>query len=775
VSGQPSTSGGITAYTFSQADVQSGLTLTNHGDQSDTLTVTEILNGNIVGSTQTITVTDPPVSGLAATGSTVKDNVSSVLPNALKVNSGTFELNNGSLQASLISIALAGAFLVEHGSYALSTPIVNDGQFTLEGNGTLVDITGAPSGLGSFTINAGATLQFGTGLHTISGSTADNGTISGLTGSDQIDLANINWQTAQVSGVSYSATANVTTLVITDGRHADTILLVGDYTNSTWTFSSDGKGGTIVVDPLKTVVALRVTDSSAVADTMTSNSDPTHSSNSSRADDATTTHNVIDAPTTETMAFTFAGLDLSSDHIRFENTVTGSTATVSADGNSNSSSHSALVWLANFVHGEANDHSAALLPPHWALDLQSNNDSQSAKPAVAHVELENSYSGGGKNLSFIDSPSQAAPYTSSTVPAAANHTDNVALPSLPKPALDAPSSDHDASPPAAHMWTADADQQSDDAPRQAKEAHMPSEIPAGDPEHPTTLAPLPTAAFDTPAFEHKDAPIIDSDPEHAGLAPQHIGLSSQSAEHHLSDTSAYDALAFEHKDAPTADSDPGHKGSAPHAEALSSQSAEQQLSDTSADDAADRSHHPSSPTATADLFDDPTPPAAHSAHAHADSSPQPIQQPSDAAALPSSNIPADSAASHSAPPSLHGLALHAVPETPGHAADHLSINADAAPQLIAPTTQTATHPLPGYVVSLPTDQFQFSDLNANGSHQVPHASDLISGPPASQALIEAIAPVDHIASVTEIPTIPGTELLVSHSHHAAAHAHDGVV
>jgi hypothetical protein len=61
--GNPHTSGGITTYTFSVADVNSGLTFTNHGDPVDTLTVSEILNGDIVATSQTITVTDPPVSG----------------------------------------------------------------------------------------------------------------------------------------------------------------------------------------------------------------------------------------------------------------------------------------------------------------------------------------------------------------------------------------------------------------------------------------------------------------------------------------------------------------------------------------------------------------------------------------------------------------------------------------------------------------------------------------------------------------------------------------
>src|SRR5262244_3669206 len=50
--GTPHTSGGITTYTFSVADVNSGLTITNHGDPVDTLTVKEILNGDIVATSK---------------------------------------------------------------------------------------------------------------------------------------------------------------------------------------------------------------------------------------------------------------------------------------------------------------------------------------------------------------------------------------------------------------------------------------------------------------------------------------------------------------------------------------------------------------------------------------------------------------------------------------------------------------------------------------------------------------------------------------------------
>jgi hypothetical protein len=60
--GDPHTSEGITTYTFSPSSVDSGLIFANHGDQSDVLTVSEILNETIVATSQTITVTDPPIS-----------------------------------------------------------------------------------------------------------------------------------------------------------------------------------------------------------------------------------------------------------------------------------------------------------------------------------------------------------------------------------------------------------------------------------------------------------------------------------------------------------------------------------------------------------------------------------------------------------------------------------------------------------------------------------------------------------------------------------------
>jgi hypothetical protein len=709
--------------------------------------------------------------------------------------------------------------------------------------------------LGSFTINAGATLQFGTGTHMISGSTTDNGkvevtdgtleiagatsgsgslqvdagatlqldgadslnvtftsstgklilkdpgnfsgTISGLTGSDQIDLANINWQAAQVSSVNYSATTNVTTLVITDGQHISTILLVGDYTSSTWTFSSDGSGGTIVVDPLKSVVALSVTDSTSVVDTTTSSSDPAQSSSAIAAAADVATGDTGHAPTAEALIFSVAGLDFSSEHIRFEDTDARPTVAVNAfDNDSSSSSHSGLLWLADFVHGEADNHFATLVPADWAPNVQSNYESQAAKPGVAHVELENSFDS-GKNLSSIDPSSQAAPHSSSTV-AVGNPSDGVAQPSLPIPAADAPPSDRDASPPADHLRT-DADQHLDDAPQQAK-AHLASESPAVDRED-QDPATGPTATSDKPTFDHNDAATVDPDPGHAGSVRHaddlpspsggdklsntstddkpafdhndaaagdsnvgHAGqaqhaddLPSQPVEYKVSDTSADDNLAFQHKDSSTVDSNPGHADSAPHLDGSPSQSSEHQLSDTSEDGGAGHPHQPLSPIAT--------------------SAPQPIQLSSEAAPPLSSDIAADGAAHDTAPASLRGLGPHAASDTSGLAADPLSVHANAVPQqLVAAPTQTATHPLASYMASLPTDQFQFSDLNTNNAHKVAHdGENVIANPVATQTLLDATTAIDHSASLHDITAIPGTELLISHAHQAAVHAHNGIV
>jgi large repetitive protein len=68
---------------------------------------------------------------------------------------------------------------------------------------------------------------------------AGNGTLSG---SDQIDLENINFNSV------HDTYANGV-LTVTDGTHTDKLDFNGSYTLANFEFASDGNGGTIVYDP----------------------------------------------------------------------------------------------------------------------------------------------------------------------------------------------------------------------------------------------------------------------------------------------------------------------------------------------------------------------------------------------------------------------------------------------------------------------------------------------------------------------------------------------
>ncbi|SEC02388.1 hypothetical protein [Bradyrhizobium erythrophlei] len=109
------------------------------------------------------------------------------------------------------------------------------------------------------TIAAGATLELpgvssatvafqgSTGTLKLDNSASFAGTVAGMTGADAIDFANISF--ANVHTPSFSGNASGGTLTVTDGTLTASIALLGNYMASTFTTSSDGHGGTLVVDP----------------------------------------------------------------------------------------------------------------------------------------------------------------------------------------------------------------------------------------------------------------------------------------------------------------------------------------------------------------------------------------------------------------------------------------------------------------------------------------------------------------------------------------------
>ena len=107
------------------------------------------------------------------------------------------------------------------------------------------------------TIGAGATLEIntafsaqvtfatGNGLLKLDDPTSFTGQIAGIAGTgDVIDFAGF---ASNTTTASYSAGSG--NLTVSDAAHSVSIKLVGDYSLSSFTVSSDGHGGVLVVDP----------------------------------------------------------------------------------------------------------------------------------------------------------------------------------------------------------------------------------------------------------------------------------------------------------------------------------------------------------------------------------------------------------------------------------------------------------------------------------------------------------------------------------------------
>ena len=162
----------------------------------------------------------------------------------------------------------AGDKLVDYGSLTLSGPIINAGM--LVAASSTLTVTGAVTGTGRGVVNAG-TLKFtstasfnqtvafvggGATLELAHGQTY-SGSISGFstTGTTRLDLDDIAFIAGKTKA-TYAGTTAAGILTVTDGTHTAHIHFSGNYTSSAWTVSSDGHGGTRIVDPTKSAAHL---------------------------------------------------------------------------------------------------------------------------------------------------------------------------------------------------------------------------------------------------------------------------------------------------------------------------------------------------------------------------------------------------------------------------------------------------------------------------------------------------------------------------------------
>ena len=170
--------------------------------------------------------------------------------------------SSGAYVSSLVGIVPGNNATLESLETVFNLDLNGDGHTGIYvAPGTTLQITSPlPSAVGAATIAAGATLELSTadsasitfsastGMLKLDSLTAFTGVIDNFTGngslsgSDQIDLKGINFNSVQDS---YSNGI----LTVTDGTNTTTLDFDGTYTLANFKFASDGSGGTIVYDP----------------------------------------------------------------------------------------------------------------------------------------------------------------------------------------------------------------------------------------------------------------------------------------------------------------------------------------------------------------------------------------------------------------------------------------------------------------------------------------------------------------------------------------------
>jgi hypothetical protein len=210
----------------------------------------------VIGQGGRWTVTGPSVLSL---GQSLTDDGVLTVDNSLWIKSGATIVGaaNGRLAIDTGTHPITNSGLIEAsgaGQVVLRSAIQSGG--TLEAAGGTLIAMGAVGGAGhgviasgelvfSSTFNQNVTFSGSTGALELAHSQSYTAVISGFSssGGTALDLADIAFVSAG------QATFSGGVLTVTDGTHTAHIHLAGNYAGSTFTASSDGHGGTTVVDP----------------------------------------------------------------------------------------------------------------------------------------------------------------------------------------------------------------------------------------------------------------------------------------------------------------------------------------------------------------------------------------------------------------------------------------------------------------------------------------------------------------------------------------------
>jgi large repetitive protein len=248
---------GIAAFGYDGGDVS----VTNYAtvagttaaiNATTTSTGTVIINnyGNLTGdvSSYNATFSNEAAADWSLNGINAFTGISNL------VNDGAIKSNGTSEISGLSSITNSGTIEVQSGSLKLDAGVSGTGALIIEAGSTLELTSAMSSGqVVTFTSTTG-TLKLDN-AQSFHGTVTGLGTLDGTqANSDQIDLANINRNSASFSEQFNSASD---TLTVSDGTNTAVIQLTGNYSSGSFNFVDDGNeigsvsgtSGTIVYDP----------------------------------------------------------------------------------------------------------------------------------------------------------------------------------------------------------------------------------------------------------------------------------------------------------------------------------------------------------------------------------------------------------------------------------------------------------------------------------------------------------------------------------------------
>jgi parallel beta-helix repeat protein len=200
-----------------------------------------VISSGVENSNESVTLT-----GTAPDGSTVtvSDGGVTALGTATASSTGAWSFTTADLAAG--SYAFTATDTTSAGNVSTASSALNVrvnanliGAVTI-GSGATFELAAADSASVSFTSSTGTLIL--ESPSTFSGKIFNFTGNGSLSGSDQIDLTNINFNSVQDSYVNG-------VLTVTDGTNTDKLNFHGSYTLGNFSFASDGSGGTIVYDP----------------------------------------------------------------------------------------------------------------------------------------------------------------------------------------------------------------------------------------------------------------------------------------------------------------------------------------------------------------------------------------------------------------------------------------------------------------------------------------------------------------------------------------------